>query len=249
MSKLILALTAAGLLLVPVAGARAQDDPKEIIKKAITAHGGAEKLNKYKAGKYASKGTLSIAGMDVEFTNKSVYMFPDKARSTISIDVMGMSVKITQTVRGDKISTRVNDMEQELPENAKDEMKLSLVTQRIIMLTPILDDKAFELKTVGDAMVNGKPAVGVEIKIKDGKPVTVYFDKESSLMVKMERQGLDPSGGQEVKHEIYYSDYKEFDGVKRATKMKIDHNGQKFMEATVSEIKLLEKVDDADFSD
>ena len=41
-------------LLAP--SARAQDDAKAIIEKAIKAHGGADVLNKYKAGKGKVKG-------------------------------------------------------------------------------------------------------------------------------------------------------------------------------------------------
>ena len=48
--------------------------------------------------------------------------------------------------------------------------------------------------------------------------------------------------------ETYYSDYKDFDGVKQATKMLIHHDGERFMELEISEYRFPESIADDEFA-
>jgi hypothetical protein len=49
--------------------------------------------------------------------------------------------------------------------------------------------------------------------------------------------------GQEVTQEVNYSNYKEMDGIKKATKTIIKHDGEKLMELETTDFKVLDKVD------
>jgi hypothetical protein len=42
-------------------------------------------------------------------------------------------------------------------------------------------------------------------------------------------------------------EYKDFEGVKRPAKMVIERDGNKFLDLEITEIKLLEKLDDNEF--
>ncbi|MFL5342421.1 MAG: hypothetical protein ACJ8F7_19935 [Gemmataceae bacterium] len=229
--------------------AAAQDDPKDIIKKAIAAHGGAEKIDKYKAFKSHSKGTVTVLGMEAEFTNDTTFQAPDKFKSTIKLEIMGNSVTVEQRIVGDKVTRIANGMAQDLPEEAKAELKSSLGMQRILSLTPLLSEKGYQLKALGASKVDGMDVIGVEVSGNGVKDMKVYFDKTSYLITKIERKGLDPVGQTEAKQEILVSDYKEFNGVKRPTKTVLMVDGKKFMESVATETTLLEKVDDKEFSD
>ena len=83
---LVRSLAVAVLLGVSPAARAADDDPKEIIAKAIKAHGGEEHLTKYKAAKMKAKGKINIPGVgEVEFTQETAYMLPDKFREGLDI--------------------------------------------------------------------------------------------------------------------------------------------------------------------
>jgi hypothetical protein len=249
MRRILLTALVLGLAVGLPARLFAQDDPKEIIKKAIAAHGGADKIDKFKGSKTTAKGMLSILGMDIEFTSDTLYQDPDKLKQTIKFEINGMAMSVEQKVVGDKVSMSLNGMTQELPDTMKGEVKNAVTTQQILNLTPLLRDKAYELKALGESKIDGKDLVGVSISNKDIKDFKVYFDKASSLITRIERTGTDPMGAGEVKYEITVSDYKDVQGLKRPTKTVVTMDGKKYMETTTKEQKLLEKVDDKEFSD
>jgi hypothetical protein len=98
-------------------------------------------------------------------------------------------------------------------------------------------------KKVGD-----RPAVGVGVAHEGHKDIFLYFDKETGMLVKSERQAKDPMGGEEYKQETRYSNFKEVDGVKRPFKLSILRNGEKYIEAEVTEYETLNKLDDSTFA-
>ena len=50
-------------------------------------------------------------------------------------------------------------------------------------------------------------------------------------------------GGDEFIQESTYSDFKDFDGIKKATKIESKRNGETFLEAELVEFKVLSEVD------
>src|SRR5262245_35358326 len=73
----------------------ADDEPKEIIAKAIKAHGGEEFLTKNKAAKLKSKGKINIPGAgEFEFTQETAYMLPDKFRDGIDFTINNMNIAV-----------------------------------------------------------------------------------------------------------------------------------------------------------
>jgi hypothetical protein len=94
--------------------------------------------------------------------------------------------------------------------------------------------------------VSDKPAVGVRVSAKGHKDISLFFDKESGLLVKTQKRTKE--AGVEVDEENFYSDFKEIDGVKLPMTLKILHDGKKFLDAKVTEAKLLEKLDDDVFA-
>src|SRR5687768_8569197 len=80
------------------AGAGAADDKATtVLKKGIEAHGGADNLNKYKAGRFTMKGDVSVMGMDLEFSGGIAYA-PDKYRMNLTMQAGGMTVTVRQVL-------------------------------------------------------------------------------------------------------------------------------------------------------
>ena len=99
--------------------------------------------------------------------------------------------------------------------------------------------------------MNGKKAALVVVTPKGlDREFKLYFDKESGLLVKSGHQGKGPGedGAQaDVYQESFPSEYKKVNGVQVATKLVVHNDGKKFMTLNMSDVELLEKLDDSEF--
>jgi len=227
----------------------AQSDPKEIIQKAIDAGGGAEKFSKFKGYKDSTKGRGLMAGREFEFKSSSLVAPPDRSKTTLTYQVGGMEIILEQQINGDQITAKLNGVEQVVTDAQKEDARQQVRMRDAMKLAPLLADSDYELQPAKSIKVNGKEAVGIKISGKGLKEVTFYFDKSTYLLVKVQRPGLSPATGQPAKQEIIFKDYKDVDGVKRPTKFVILYDGKRFLEATVVEQHMLEKIDDKEFSE
>jgi hypothetical protein len=82
----------------------------------------------------------------------------------------------------------------------------------------------------------------------DGKEFTLAFDKESGLPVKLVARVVGFQGN-EYTQETTYKDYKDLDGIKKATKIESKRDGEKFREEEITEFKILGKVDPKTFAE
>jgi len=245
MSRVLTLLGSAALVLVLAPAARAADEPKDIVAKAIKAHGGEEYLTKHKAAQSKNKGKIALPGVgDVEFTQEVSYMIPGKLRESVEMTIAGQSISVLTIVNGDKVTLEVNGKEMELPGQAKDSLKdIGHVMQIARLVT--LKDKKFELSLIGDDKVEGKKVVGIRVSAKDQKDVSVYFDKETGLIAKLEYRGADPTTGKEITEERIVMEYaKSKAGIPQAKKIVVKHDGKQFLEAEIVEQKTMEKLDD-----
>jgi hypothetical protein len=246
---LAVALSCAGL-------AAADEKATAVVKKGIEAHGGADALNKYKAGRMKMKGDVTVMGMELEFTGTLAHSMPDKIRMEMTGDIMGMKLIITHIVKGETIKGTVKVGDMTIPalttDAEKDELKMSVSMQEAEQLTPLLDDKKFTVKSADDEDVNGKKAAVLVITSKAvGKDFKMFFDKTSGLLVKTSHKGIGPGDGGapvEVVEESYHSEYQKVQGVQVASKLLINHDGKKFLNINLSDIELLEKIDDKEFT-
>jgi hypothetical protein len=111
-----------------------------------------------------------------------------------------------------------------------------------------LKEKGFKYETGGEEKVGDKPAVILKITGPDGKDFTLYLDKESGLPVKQVAKVLGFQGP-EYTAETTFADYKDFDGIKKATKIEVKRDGEPFQKFTVKEFKVLDKVEPETFTE
>src|SRR5262249_10922931 len=191
-----------------------------VIEKAIKAHGGEENLTKYKAAKIKAKGTLSINGMDIDFTVEASSQIPDQFREEVKLDIMGNEISIIQVYDGKKGWVSQMGTTMEVDGAQLKQLKDQAYGNYIETLVPLTKDKQFELTLLDETKVDGKLVSGVKIVSKDHKDVKMYFDKESGLLVKSEHKAMDPTM-QEVESETYYRDYKDVSGIKQSFKQSV----------------------------
>jgi hypothetical protein len=246
MSKRMFALFAVVTLVGPAA---ADDDAKKVVEKAVTAHGGADALKKYKAGKATMKGDLSVAGMDLTFEGTVAYELPDKFKVVIDSSVMGMALKVVQVANGEKVkhSVMLGGMDVSMAtEEEKDEVRLSALEQDLTRVLPMLNEKKYSLKAEPDGDIDGKKVAVVKITVLDNsKTVIASFDKESGLLVKLQRKGRGAGAdgtAKEMEFESFLTDFKKVNGVQVAMKMVVKQDGAKFMTLAYDDMELLESL-------
>jgi hypothetical protein len=246
LSPLAGAAFAVALLAAPVA--RAADEPKDILEKAIKAHGGADALTKNKAVQLKAKGKLDIPGVgEVEYSQETAFMIPDKFKDSMEFTVAGQNISVLTLIKGDDISIEVNGKAIDIGDNVKDAIKEIGHILEVGRLVPLLDKK-YELSLIGEDKVEGKKVVGIRVSAKKLKDVSMYFDKETSLLAKIEFRTVDVTTGNEVNEERIVTEYaKNKAGVPVPKTVIVKRDGKNLLNAEVTEYNMLEKLDDSDF--
>jgi hypothetical protein len=242
-------LTAGCLLAVCSALVRADDqaDAKPVLDKAIKALGGEDKLAKLTAGTWKGKITGRDNGMDVTLTTEGSWQGLDQYRIDGDAMIGGDSHKGVLVINGDKgwILGKA-DAAQDAPKEVLGFVKDLFYSMRAPHLLSALKDKAFQLSPLGEVKVGNRPAVGLRVVHKDHKDLSLFFDKYDGLPVKSEIRLADPQG-KEITVEYFYSDYKDYDGLKHCAKVVIKADGKEFA-MDLSEVKAEGKLDDSVFA-
>lgn len=231
--------------LFAAAEVRAQDEVWPVIEKAIKAHGGADKLDKQGAAQTKAKGSIDLLG-GIEFTQETT-ICNGKFKDQMQLQVMGQNVAVTTVYDGKKAWVSANGQNIDLDDKLLEEVKQTIYMMGLTKLSG-LKDKKYQLTSIGESQVEGKPAVGVKVASKGFRDVNLYFDKATGLVVKIERQALDSQTMQEVAEERIIQEYQDVEGAKVAKRLLVNRDGKKFMEAEILEVKLIDKVDDSEFA-
>lgn len=199
---------------------------KTVINKYFDAIGGAAKIAALKTTMVVY--SAEIQGMKIEST--------EKRNATHFLNATAMNGNVMQKAVMDKTAIKMNG--QPLPAEMAAEMTHVLgVLPEVGLLANA------ETKLTGIETVDGKE---VYVISKLGKTVSTntYFDVKTGLKVKETQKIL--FGGQTQNQETLFSDYKDFGGVKFATK-KTGSLGRQKVQYTLKDAKVNEGVSEADF--
>jgi hypothetical protein len=262
MRKLLLAVCAAGLGAAVCHGqlaaralchgqlaARATGPDEEaqgVIERAVKAHGGLDRLSRVRADRVASKGVLVVNGAETPFTSETTVQLPGQFRNVIRLQGERKTTFV-QILNGDKVYFTIDGQPQKADDQLTAELRQTLLLNQAVRLTPLLTDKAFTLEALGEVKVEDQPCLGVKASAKGRPDVRLFFNKETALLVKTEH-AVDDGAGKQVVQEEFYSEFEEVNGVRRPMKISAYRNGKKVMEAEVTDVKYLDKVDDAEFA-
>lgn len=239
-----------GTVLVLGLGSPASADDKDataILDKGIKALGGEEKLAKVKATTWKAKGKISFSGNESDVSVQATTQGLDHTRQEFEAEFGGNKFMGVTVLAGDKGWRSILGMTREMDKNAIAQQKRDVYLQVVPMTLVPLKGKDFKVAAAGEEKIDGKPAVGLKVTGPDDKEFTLYFDKESGLPVKLVAKVA--FMGQEAKLETTYGGYKEFGGIKKATKIETKRDGEKFQELEITEFKVLDKVDPKTFEE
>jgi hypothetical protein len=225
----------------------AQETPRALIERAIAAHGGMDNLTRSRADRVKLKGSLFVNGKTVAFTGETLVQLPDKFKNTIQTSVDNRTFTVVQILNGEQTWVTLDGQPQKVEGTALAELRQTLQVARAMRLVPLLSDKTYNLSLLGESKVGDRAALNIKVAAKGHKDLLLYFDKETSLLVKSEHV-LDDGAGKDVKQEEFYSDFRDLGGFKRPVKMTVFRKGAKVMEAELLDVKYFNRFDDSEFA-
>jgi hypothetical protein len=238
----------AALVLILVVGltrAGERDDALAIIDQAIKAHGGEDALTRAQTAVRSSTGAIATgAGKDLPFKDEMTWKLPDRFRLTL--DVGPDKTHLVTVVTPDKGWQMTGGQVTELSPERLEELREEGYVLWLATLAPLKKDAGFELAPLPETKVSGQPAAGVKVAHKGHSDASLYFDKQSGLLVKIERHARE--AGLTVDKEYVFSDYKDFDGIKLPTKQQELLNGKRFTELAGIAYKFPRSVEDSTFA-
>jgi hypothetical protein len=235
------------ILIAAVANVRGQDTARAIIEKAVKAHGGQERLSRIRADQVQVKGNLLVEGTQTPFVGETTVQLPGQFKNVIRLMTPKGQVTVVQILNGDKVLVTIDGQPQKLEAAALADIRETFQMNRAIRLVPLLTDRTYELGALAEIKVNDRPALGVRVTAKGRHELRLFFDKETSLLVKSEHT-IDAGEGKEVRQEVFYGDFRELGGYKRPVKLVALRDGKKVMEAELTDVKYFDKIDDAEFT-
>ncbi len=247
--KVVACLACGAWLLASGPQVRADDDAKKVLEAATKAHGGAETLAKFKDKSVIQKGKAKIytMGLEIEATMET-RAGGKKFRQDIKFSLMGMDFEQQVAFDGKEMWIALNGtvMQTLSKKEDLDVLKESVYAEEVASLV-LLNAKDFELSIIGDDKVGETPVVGVRVSKKDHKDVSLYFDKKTHLLKKIENRALDFASRVEVAEEKIMDGYKDVDGQMRPKKVTLNRDGKKFLEFELESAEFVEKLDDSIF--
>lgn len=243
--RVVLALLVALL----VATQALADDPvaREWVEKGIQAQGGRAALERYTAGTGKIKGTIHALSDAADFSGEVALQGSNQHRFVIDTEVAGQKLRIASVLNRDKAWTAINDETEELEGEDLSDTQEDSFGEWVATLTP-LNKPEFSLALVGEVKVENRPAMGVTASSKGHRDVNLYFDKETGLLVKSEKRVKDETTRQEVTEETFLSEYKDVQGTKQAMRLIIKRDGKRFLDGELSDVQLVERLDDSVFA-
>jgi hypothetical protein len=225
----------------------AQGDAAAIVDKGIAALGGKDKLSQAKVLTWKAKGTLTFGENTSEFTSQTTAQGLDRSRGEFEGDFGGNKFKGITVIAADKGWRKFGDMGMEMDADALANEKRNLYLQLIPITLLPLKEKDFKVEAAGEEKVGDAAALVIKVTAPDGKDFQISFDKESGLPLKTVAK-VRGFMGEEFTQETTLSGYKDFGGIKKATKIENKRDGQSFIKIELTEFKVLDKVDDKTFT-
>jgi hypothetical protein len=247
MNRILLALMFGLALGLPL---QAQEtDARAILDKAMKAQGDEKVAQKLLSVIGKAKGKLHLMDMALNLSVQTWNQLPGKTKAVISMTGDGASFEIVQAINGDKgwvsFDGNVTDLDSDQLKEAMEMMHV----EKVINLFTIKGDKDLKFTPLGDSKVGDTPVVGIKVSKTGKRDVSLFFDKKSSLLVKAQYRARDPISQEEVTQEKLYSGFKEFvPGFKSPSIVTVKNDGQPFMELEITEVRTVERHDDAIFA-
>jgi hypothetical protein len=253
-----LPVTAILVLGVPFLAQTQEREALAVVEKAVQAHGGVAGIKRLRVAKvsYALKGQFSVPGFsgDANITVEETYQLPRQIKKVIKGRAGSWHGSLTWAIDGDKWWDRQileGGPDRPAPVTIHEQQNMDVERQYrpFLVIELLADYEKFKWSMIPDAPKRAANTIAVLARSEQmGTDFTFYFKNQTGLLAGGSTQRPVQGTNTVVFHEDQYSEYKEFDGVRLPTRQLILHDGKKFAEIHVTDVRFFEKLDDAEFA-
>jgi hypothetical protein len=247
MRSLVRVAAVLGVSVVLALSGRAQEEEaRALLAKAIEAHGGEKALATLAVVQQKGKGKV-WAPNEAPFTAELLWQVPDRSKIALEVDVKGKTYAYVQILDGNKGWVKdFTGNTYAMDAQALTEARQMMTVEKAINLIA-LKDRRYKLSPLGEAKVDGRDALGLQVSRESCRDVNLFFDKATHLLLKAEYRALDLTK-QEMTQEKFFSDYKTLPGgAKVPGKMVLKNDGKPFVEIEITETLVVERHEDSAF--
>jgi dUTPase len=200
----------------------------EIMRKAIGATGGAEKIQEIQNLRIRTQGVLyhPESNREIQLNVTETIAFPNRTKQVFDIP-QGQRI---QALNGAEGWMKIGDQAGDLTESQIREMKRGLFRDTIGLFKRWSNDE-LRLEYFGQESIGGKTSHVVQVKDRSGEFINLYIDVGSHLVVKKSYRGASEVGLAAL--EEIYSEFKVIDGVRIPHRTIVRAKGKKFIESEI----------------
>ena len=230
----------AGLLLVPLA-ASAQT-AEEIVKKALDARGGVEKIKGVQTERVTGQVSFS---REMEGTFIVELKRPLKMRTEITVE----GQKIIRVYDGKSTGWMINPFLENKEAQPLSSEDLKNISDESDFDGPLVDYKAKgnQIELAGKEKLDDKPVYRLKLTNKNGDVRFYFFDASTFLLLKWE--GIRKNGEEDLPWESFFSDFHDVQGLKYPFRIDQGSPGTEFKQTLIAEkIEINLPIDDSRFA-
>jgi zinc protease len=186
----------------------------EIVEKALTAMGGRAALGKLTTRTSTGNISVTTPAGDVTGTVEVINKVPNRQRTLIKIDLSNLGLgQVLQDVRFDGTVGYAIDTLNGNRDLTGDQLETMRSTT---FPTPLLDYKeaGARVELLGKEKAGDKDAYVLRFTPKTGPASRMFFDAETSSLLKTVVTLNVPQLGADVEQTVEFSDYRDVDGIK-----------------------------------
>jgi outer membrane lipoprotein-sorting protein len=214
----------------------------EIVKKAMEARGGLEKIKAVRSERIT--GRVSLA-QRIEGTMVLELARPHKLHSEITVE----GQKILRVFDGTSQGWVINPFGENKDVQAMPEEELKGMPEESDLDGPLVDYKAkgTQIELAGKEELEGKPVFHLKLTSKSGEARSYFLDASTFLTVKW--QGIRKIDDQPMPWESNLSDYREVDGLKFPFKIDQGSPGTPYQQSlTIEKVEVNPKIEESRFA-
>jgi len=228
------------LLYLPLTTAAQTAD--EIVKKALDARGGVEKIKAVHSERIT--GSISFSrGVD------GVFVVELKRPLKMHVEISVEGQKIIRVFDGKSSGWMVNPFTENKDVQPLSSEDLKNITDESDFDGPLLDykSKGNQIELAGKENLDDKPVYRLKLTNKNGDVRFYFFDASSFLLLKWE--GMRKTGEQELPWESFFSDFHEVQGLKYPFRIDQGSPGTEIKQTlTAEKIEINPQIDDSRFT-
>ena len=193
------------LLFLPLTAAAQTAD--EIVKKALEARGGVDKLKAVQTERVTGRITFS---RDVEGT----FVLELKRALKMHVEISIEGQRIIRVYDGKSSGWMINPFAESKDVQPLSSEDLKNISDESDFDGPLMDykPKGNQIELAGKGNLDDKPIYRLKVTNKNGDIRIYFFDASSFLLLKWE--GIRKTGGQDLPWESFFSDFHEVQGLK-----------------------------------